>query len=130
MAADVYAGPIYKALKRAYPRTAKFTLLEDNDPTGYKSTIAIKMKKKLGMHPIEFPPYSPDLNPLDFSIWAAIAARMDAKQPPQESVAAYKLRLRRTALALPESVVKKAVMDIPVRAALVVKEQGGHIDKD
>ena len=44
-AADTYAGPLQKALKRAFPHKASYRLLEDNDPTGYKSGKAIDMKK-------------------------------------------------------------------------------------
>ena len=41
-AAKMYTGPLRRALKRAYPeveakRGGKHTVLEDNDPTGYKS---------------------------------------------------------------------------------------------
>ena len=88
------------------------------------------MKRELKIAPIEFPKYSPDLNPLDFCLWSAIQDRMDKHAPKRETIEAYKARLRRTALSLPPSLVRKAVRDIPVRAALVVKAEGGHISKD
>ena len=42
------------------PRAKSFQILEDNDPTGYKSNQAISAKRDLKINPIEFPRYSPD----------------------------------------------------------------------
>ena len=42
----------------------------------YKSSRARAAKKEIGIKPMKFPRYSPDLMPLDFSIWKAIEARM------------------------------------------------------
>ena len=47
-----------------------------------------------------------------------------------ETVEQYKVRLRRTALAIPEKVVRKTLQSIPGRARAVVKEKGGHIPMD
>ena len=49
-----------KALRKIYPSKAKttkpsFTILEDNDPTGYKSNEAKEVKATLKIHPLEFP---------------------------------------------------------------------------
>ena len=41
VAADLYLGPVRAALKRASPRQRKFLLLEDNDPTGFKSKLGM-----------------------------------------------------------------------------------------
>lgn len=50
-AADMYAGPLTSALKESYPTHAKkkkasWTILEDNDPTGYKSKKGEKAKSE------------------------------------------------------------------------------------
>lgn len=37
VAADTYNGPMVTSLRQAWPRTRSFTVLEDNDPTGFKS---------------------------------------------------------------------------------------------
>jgi hypothetical protein len=44
--------------------------------------------------------------------------------------ASHKICLRRTALAIPEKVVRKTLQSIPGRAHAVVKEKGGHIPMD
>ena len=42
--ADCYRGPVLSALRQTWPRQKRFTVLEDNDPTGFKSTKAVRAK--------------------------------------------------------------------------------------
>ena len=79
-----------------------------------------------------FPRYSPDLNPLDFSLWEAVMEKMWQNAPPeQETVAACKARLRRTALRLPRDTVRRAVCDIyNTRMQAIIDSKGGPIPKD
>ena len=77
------------------------------------------------------PTYSPDLNPLDFSLWSQIEARMVTNAPPEvETVAAYKKRLRLTALRLPQRIVSRAVASMPKRMKAVAEAGGHSIPKD
>ena len=129
-AADMYAGPLAKALKKAYPRMKKWTVLEDNDPTGYKSGKALAAKKKARIVTDDLPPRSPEFNVLDYSLWHAINARMREQErsfsaKKRETKKRYLERLRRTALSLPPSVVKRAVMDMHRRVRLAVSARGG-----
>ena len=101
----------YRGAKRLYK------VLEDNDPTGYKSNVAKRMKESLSIEPMEFPRISPDLNPMDFWLWAEVERRMEKNAPSRlETMAQHKARLRRAAFAIPESEVKKAVEDMKARA--------------
>ena len=130
-AADLYAGPILKTLKKHRGDKRKYLLVEDNDRTGYKSKKAMAAKAAAKIEAIEWPKYSPDLNPLDYAIWDAIEARMKDGNPSEnETVQAYRQRLRRTALRLPEAVVRKAVAGIPARMKAVVEAKGGNIPRD
>ena len=56
-------------------------LAEDNDPSGYKSGKGNQAKRDLRIKTVEWPRYSPDLNPLDFSFWKQLNRRMDANAP-------------------------------------------------
>ena len=129
-AVKAYEGPIAAALKKSHGPKRSYVLMEDNDPSGYKSKKAIEAKKKLKIKPMTYPRHSPDLNPLDFYVWAEIGRRMNKKDVKNETAADYKARLRRTALALPESALRKALRHIKQRSALVVKEDGGDITLD
>lgn len=105
--------------------------MEDNDPTGYKSNKAKDAKKALGMKPIEFPKYSPDLNPLDFFLWSEVERRLALQRTPaKETIEHFKARLRRTALAIPAPLITKAVKSIRDRARAVVAAKGGDIPRD
>ena len=65
-AADLYKEVIHPSLlKHRGLKKKGFTVLEDNDPVGYKSGKGKRAKKECRINAIEFPRYSPDLNPLD-----------------------------------------------------------------
>ena len=49
---------------------------EDNDPIGYKSNAAKSAKAACGIKAHAFQLHSPDINPLDLSIWNEIERRM------------------------------------------------------
>ena len=130
-AAAMYEGPILKALQRRRPGKRAWLVMEDNDPAGFKSTAAQRAKAEHGMRTLDQPAYSPDLNPLDFSLWSAVQERVLAEAPRgRESAAAFKARLRRAALRLPAALVQKAVESIKARAAAVLQANGGNIARD
>ena len=130
VAADAYKGPIAKALKAHRGDKAKYLVLEDNDPTGYKSGKAKAAKKDLNIHALDYPRHSPDLNPMDFFVWSEVERRMAKNQPKKETQVQYKARLRRVAMAIPEALVRSAVGSIMKRAKLVVEAKGRDIARD
>ena len=128
-----------KAVSRAFPDRAarphpRWTILEDNDPSGYKSNIAIAEKRALRLDVMPLPRRSPDLNVLDYSLWAAIGKRL--RQQEADFPAAYKesrpgflKRLRKTALGLPVSVVRKSVQSMKRRCQHIRQSKGGLINE-
>ena len=89
------------------------------------------VKKDLKIEAIPFPAYSPDLNPLDYSIWSEINRCMLASTPKKmETATAYKARLRRTALRLPRAFVRKAILAMPRRIKAIIKAKGQSIPRD
>ena len=130
-AVNLYQGPIMKALKKERGEKRSYTVLEDNDPTGYKSSKAVAAKRALRIKPVPWPRYSPDLHPLDFSIWEKVLDRVLAKKVKgKESVKAFKKRLRLTALRLPSSEIRPSILALPKRAKAVVDAKGGNISMD
>ena len=75
-AAQLYTKVLYPALKRNRGAKRSYTILEDNDPTGYKSTKGIMAKRACKITTVDFPTYSPDLNPCDFALWQEVEDRM------------------------------------------------------
>lgn len=130
-AAALYRGPIIKALRRYRGQKRSYKVIEDNDPSGYKSSKGKEAKRELKIIPEAWPRYSPDLMPMDYSIWQLVKNRMDKHKPPKnETVGQYKARLRRTALNLPAKLVQKVVAGIQKRAAAIVEAKGGNISCD
>ncbi len=130
-AAKLYREVISPTLKRVRGLKRSHRLLEDNDPTGYKSNKAKAAKVETNIKTHVFPRYSPDINPLDFSIGQAVETKMLANTPKEvETVAAYKQRLRSTALRVPRAVVSEAVNKMAVRIRELKAAKGGNIPSD
>jgi hypothetical protein len=80
---------------------------------------------------VPFARYSPDLNPLDYFVWQEVESRMQKNAPPGvESVDSFKKRLRRTALAVPEFVIRKGVADLTPRVQWCAANGGLDIPWD
>ena len=134
-AAAMYQGPLLKTLERAYPEKAarsnyKWIILEDNDPTGYKSSKGKAGKAVANMVSMDLPRRSPDLNVLDYCLWHEINVRMrqkEAQMPKntKESKEQYLKRLKGTALSLPHAFVSRAVKDMRRRVLCLQKAKGG-----
>ena len=129
-AVDLYEGAVIKALRKSHGPRRSYSVLEDNDPTGHKSNAAKVAKKALGIQPLEYPRYAPDLNPLVFFLWAEVERRMAQRSVRNESITAYKARLCRTAFSIPQDRIRKAVQSIKARARAVYDANGGDIPRD
>ena len=121
-----------KVLKSAYPcHRGRFTVIEDSDPTGYKSAKAIANKAELAIVTDDLPKRSPVLKVLDYCLWHEIAGRMRVQERgfrknKVESVPQFKQRLRKTALGppVPQALVKKVVADMKRRCRIISDRRG------
>lgn len=121
-----------KVLKKNFPdHKGRFVVLEDNDPTGYKSRKGLAQKATSKLVTDDLPKRSPDLNVLDYCLWNEISKRMRLQERSfrkgyKESLSDFKKRLRKTALSLPAPLVKKAVGDMR-RRCKIISENGGEL---
>ena len=76
VAADLYAGPLSRCFKSGWPKKKTWKLLEDNDPTGFKSKKAEKAKKAAKIKIFTIPKRSPDLNICDYWLWKEVTRTM------------------------------------------------------
>ncbi|KAI6651434.1 hypothetical protein LOD99_5241 [Oopsacas minuta] len=74
----------------------------------------------------EWPPSSPDLNPLDFSVWANLEASACAK--PHKSLDSLKLSLQREWQKIPQYELRNVVGNFRTRLQAVISQKGGYID--
>jgi hypothetical protein len=134
-AAALYSGPLAKALAKEYPTKRTHRLLEDNDPAGYQSGKAKRAKADLPkLELFSIPKRSPDLNVMDYYVWAAIERRLrqdefQMSDDERESREEFVRRLRKTAKALPRAEVNKAIGDLARRAELLYRAKGGLFEE-
>lgn len=76
----------------------------------------------------EWPPNSPDLNPLDFHVWGAMLAEYEAYQPKPKSTAELKIVLQSIWEKLPQDAIDKAVLSFRKRLQACVTSDGGHFE--
>ena len=75
-AVAMYAGPLQACLAKEYAGEASWRVLEDNDPSGYQSTVAKEAKRTHKIKQFAIPKRSPDLNVLDFYFWSNVEKKL------------------------------------------------------
>ena len=74
----------------------------------------------------EWPPSSPDLNPLDYSVWANLETRACAK--PHKNVESLKNSLLHEWQKIPQEELRKSIQEFRPRLQAVVGKKGGYIE--
>ena len=133
-AAELYSGPVRAALRKASPLKRSFLMLEDNDPTGFKSNLAKKAKTAAKIKIFEIPKRSPDLSVMDYAIWAKINNTMREqerrfKKSKKETRDQFAKRLAKVAKGLPASFVNKAIGNMKERCERLYRAKGHHIEE-
>ena len=134
VAEHMYKQPLAKALRKTWAEKRRWTVLEDNDPTGFKSGAARRAKIAVNITTFAIPPRSPDLNPCDFALWKEINKRMRKqelqwKSSRRESREQYLHRLKRTATRLPRNFIEGSVGDMARRCKRLHDAQGGYFEE-
>jgi hypothetical protein len=76
----------------------------------------------------EWPPNSPDLNPLDFHIWGAMLEKYQAYIPKPTNKTELKIVLEAIWNDLPQEPIKKAVLAFKKRLQACIRADGGHFE--
>ena len=133
-AASMHTKPLKTAFSNAWGQKRHFAVLEDNDPTGFKSGKGARAKKDAGIKPFAIPKRSRDLSVCNYAIWKEVNMRMrkqELKWPAakRETRKAYLSRLRRTALKLPADFINKSIGDMKRRCQRLYNAAGGFIEE-
>jgi len=75
---------------------------------------------------MKWPPYSPDLNPLDYSVWSVLEAKVSAKR--HKSPDHLKQSLQAAWEEIDEDYLRATVDDFPKRLKACVKANGGYFE--
>ncbi|KIH66760.1 hypothetical protein ANCDUO_02912 [Ancylostoma duodenale] len=76
------------------------------------------------LSPTQWPASSPDLSPMDFSIWSTLEP--EACSTPAPSVEVLKVRFCKAWLKIPQNTFREACHDFKRRMSLVINARGGH----
>lgn len=73
---DIFRDYLLPTVKEQFEEGADWWLLHDNDPGRHKSLVLRTFMHNNYIRPLDFPPYSPDLNPIE-NLWADMDNRME-----------------------------------------------------
>lgn len=76
----------------------------------------------------QWPPNSPDLNPLDYHVWGAMLEAYHKLQPKPKTIAELKEAVQVIWNNLPQGPIDKAVKNFTKRLKNCVKAEGGHFE--
>lgn len=132
-AAEMYESSLRPTLEKAWGSKGRFLVLEDNDPTGFKSGKGIDAKARSNLDVFKIPNRSPDLSVMDYAVWKQINLRMRAQEKTwknkRETREAYLERLRKTAMGLPASFINDSVGDMVRRCQKLYEAKGGYFEE-
>jgi transposase len=74
----------------------------------------------------EWPPYSPDLNPLDYSVWSILEEKACAK--PHQTVESLKRALRKAWNEISVDTLRGVVDNFSKRLKKCIDANGGHFE--
>ena len=94
--------------------------LEENCPDFIK--VDISPKRQIG----EWPPNSPDLNPLDYAIWSILEEKACSK--PHPTVESLKRALIKAWDEITIEMLENIVDNFPKRLKACVEAKGGHFE--
>lgn len=97
-------------------------LLQDNDPK-HKSTLVQTWLFNNGISMLDFPPYSPDLNPIE-NVWNDLARRVEAK--PAGSMQQLQDTIADEWAATSVEFLRKLARSMPKRCKAVIDAKGDH----
>jgi len=76
----------------------------------------------------EWPPNSPDLNPLDYHVWGMMLQLYQRYQPKPTNTAELKVALQAIWDELPQEFINKAVLAFRRRLQACIRANGGHFE--
>jgi transposase len=96
---------------------------QDNDPK-HKSREISSWFHNHGITLLDFPPYSPDLNPME-NLWNDVARRVEEERP--ETMELLQECLAKEWAKTSTHLIAKTIHSMPKRCKLVIEAQGDHI---
>jgi transposase len=122
---NIFRDYLLPTVREHFADGDQWWLLHDNDPGRHKSQVLLTWMHNNYVRPLDFPPYSPDLNPIE-NLWAEMDKRMastraDTKEELEKVVA-------ETWAAITAEFCDKLARSMPTRIAQVIERNGAYTD--
>jgi transposase len=115
----ILATHLLPSARRLFPNS-HWWFQQDNDPK-HKSHLVQNWIKSKGIDVLEWPPYSPDLNPIE-NLWSDLKRRVEKRNP--KTVEKLTQFLKEEWKATDPELISKLVHSMPRRCAAVVQKAG------
>lgn len=135
-AGEKMTGKVYKNMleKKILPWSKKhfkdevWTYLQDSAPSHVTKDVRKWILNNFPdfVTPEMWPSYSPDLNPMDYSIWGILTNEVGKKE--HSSIKDLKASIRKEWKKLSLDVIKSAIDEFPLRLKNCIKAKGGHFE--
>ena len=122
MMKQILLDNLFPSAERLCDSAQEWYFLHDNGPQ-FKSNVVQRWLESKSVRCIDFPPYSPDLNPIE-NLWAALAREVELV--PCSTVAALKDRVAGVWEKACKPLMAKLVESMPRRMAAVLEANGAH----
>ena len=122
---DILRDYLLPTAREHFSAGGQWWLLHDNDPGRHKSNIVLTWLHNNGVSVLDFPPYSPDLNPIE-NLWADMDKRMASK--PAESKEELEKQVAEVWAETTRDACSKLVLSMPKRIAQVIERNGAYTD--
>jgi hypothetical protein len=124
---DLLQRHVVPWLKRVYP-DGNYVFQQDSALAHAAKTTQEFLRENMASHwpPELWPPFSPDLNPLDYSIWSVLEIKVQAT--PHQNLAALQAAIRKEWAAMDSNFISRACRPFRRRLEQVVAAAGGCIE--
>lgn len=119
---EILEEHLFKAAARLFDPDKEWFLLHDNG-SNFRNDLVKNWLDSKSVHCIDFPPYSPDLNPIE-NLWAILAREVEKVQcSTQEELIECVMEVWKDAST---TMMRELVASMPRRIAAVIEAGGSH----
>lgn len=122
---DIFRDYLLPTVEDHFGEAADWWLLHDNDPGRHKSQVLKAFMHNNYIRQLDFPPYSPDLNPIE-NLWADMDKRMATTQADTKDE--LEKLVQQTWAATAKDYCSKLALSMPKRIAQVIERAGAYTD--